>query len=165
MKNNFITQSELKDLIEYDPNTGIFIWNKSRAGVRKGDIAGTKRPDGYYYIGLNRVRYYAHRLAWLYVHGAFPTGDIDHINGNPSDNRLSNLREVTRQQNLFNMRKKKNVSNVKGVTLCKKTNKWTIVFRVNGVATYFGHYDNIEDAEKVVRAKREEFHGVFANHG
>jgi hypothetical protein len=160
-----ISHLELVDLISYEAESGVFTWVKSRVGVKKGSIAGTKRPDGYIYIGINKLRYYAHRLAWFYMYHEWPKGDLDHINGDTSDNRICNLREVTRRQNLLNMRGRPSSSGVKGVTQCRKTLKWGVNFRVEGVKKNFGCYKTKGEAEQIARLKREQLHGEFANHG
>ena len=87
-----LTQERLKELLKYFPRTGRFRWRvRGPRGEPVGREAGT-RHGGYRSIGIDGVRHYEHRLAWLYVHGEHPTGDIDHDNGNPADNRISNLK-------------------------------------------------------------------------
>jgi hypothetical protein len=112
-----ITQKQLKELLSYDSNTGVFTWIKktsNRAPV--GNVAGYLNHDGYVYIKINNKIYSAHRLAWLFTNKAYPENMIDHINGNRSDNRICNLREATRVENAYNQKKQKNnTSGVKGV--------------------------------------------------
>jgi hypothetical protein len=87
-----LTQERLREVLKYFPRTGRFRWRvPGPRGAPAGREAGT-RQGGYRSIRIDGVRHYEHRLAWLYVHGEHPTGDIDHDNGNPSDNRISNLR-------------------------------------------------------------------------
>jgi hypothetical protein len=99
-----ITQQQLKDVLNYDSNTGLFTWAKAiGTRIKIGNIAGTKsNRDGRIYIKINSIRYTSYRLAWLYVYGYWPTKYIDHINGIVDDNRICNLREATHSENLQN---------------------------------------------------------------
>lgn len=98
-----ITQEQLKELLDYDPDTGIFTWKVDRIAIGAGRKAGWLSPRGYIYITINSRRYLAHRLVWLYAHGFLPS-ELDHINRDASDNRLCNLRVVTGSQNNRNRR-------------------------------------------------------------
>lgn len=123
-----LTADELRRLLTYDPSTGLFRWAVKRSGVRYGEIAGSFHD--YCRIRINRLEYKAHRLAWLYVHGRWPVGDIDHINGNPSDNRIENLRECSHAQNLTNTKlRSDNTSRMKGVGKIRNLNLWRATFR------------------------------------
>ena len=98
-----LTQERLKELLHYDPETGVFRWKVDRPkGVKIGNKAGTLDQDGYRKISLDGKRFYAHRLVWLYVHGEFPFDQIDHKNRVPDDNRLVNLRQATSGENRAN---------------------------------------------------------------
>ena len=121
-----ITQSQLKELLHYDPETGVFTRLKSTtSNARICDIAGYKKQDGYLLIGINIKQYFAHRLAFLYMTGKFPQKQIDHINTIRDDNRWSNLREANNQQNSYNQTKyKNNKSGFKGVCWHKNKKKW-----------------------------------------
>ena len=161
-----ITQSELKELLHYDPETGIFHWLKSTTrSVKAGYVAGGKNHKGYVRIGVNKKRYLAHRLAWLYVYGYFPKYDVDHINTIPFDNRISNLREATTPQNQHNVKMSKaNKSGVKGVCFDRSRKKWMAQLQVNTKKIRLGRFDNIDDAEKAVKEAREKYHGEYARH-
>jgi hypothetical protein len=160
-----VTQKELKILFSYDQDTGEFIWLKS--GVRGGrQIAGRKAGtlgfDGYIEICINKKRYKAHRLAWLYVHGKWPSRSLDHKNCIRHDNRIGNLREAFHYQNLANCRKSKaNTSGFKGVTLHKRTGKWWTAIMINGKRHYLGLYKTPEEAHaaymKAARSNLGEF--------
>jgi hypothetical protein len=163
MSKEIITQSELKLKLEYNSDTGIFTKKTASGGSKIGSIAGTKRNDGYIQISINNYRYCAHRLAWLYEYGEFPKNYIDHINGNPEDNRLCNLREATNQQNVFNSKlRKDNTSGIKGVIWDKSRNSWKAQIFLNGKCFNLGRYANIEDAESVVNKARLNLHNEFA---
>ena len=100
-----MTQAELKSILSYDPDTGVFLWLESRRGVTAGTVAGSTRHDGYQSIRVRRKSYLAHRLAWLYTHGEWPEKNIDHIDHDPSNNRVSNLRDVPQTVNNRNLKK------------------------------------------------------------
>lgn len=102
-----LTQERLKELLVYDKTTGEFTWRvKPNKCLEAGTKAGAYRPDGYYYIGINNVKHYGHHLAWLYEFGNYPTY-LDHIDGNPSNNRIENLRLSSHGQNMHNQRTSK----------------------------------------------------------
>lgn len=111
----------------------------------------------------NTSPYAAHRLAWLIVTGRWPEHTIDHINGDPSDNRFCNLREATAAENLRHRGiMKSNKSGVKGVHWFKQYNKWRAIIVARGKQIFLGHFDNIEDAKAAYRQAAVELHGEFA---
>jgi hypothetical protein len=98
-----LSQIFLQELLEYNPNTGVFFWKKKLQGRRKSRIAGCANPQGYIVIGIDGKTYFAHRLAWLYFYAYLPNSKhIDHINRDRSDNRIENLRLVLPSENNFN---------------------------------------------------------------
>jgi hypothetical protein len=162
-----ITQSELKELLHYDPNTGIFTWKVDKAkNVKKGNIAGRKKINSYIQIQINKKLYFAHRLAWLYVHGEMPENYIDHVNGIKSDNKILNLRKATPQENQFNRKlNKKSTSGIKGITWHKTNKRWNAVLNVNNKNIHLGSFINLNIAKQVISNARNKYHGDFANHG
>ncbi len=98
MKHN-IAPERLHECLYYSPRTGKFFWIESRRGMRRGQQAGTIGTRGYRQIKLDGTIYYAHRLAWLYIHGNFPKDQVDHKNRVRADNRIVNLREATNRDN------------------------------------------------------------------
>lgn len=162
-----LTQKYLRETLHYDPETGVFTWRVPPArNVKNGSVAGCLTSHGYIQIGVKNRLYAAHRLAWLYVYGKWPTNLIDHINGVRSDNRITNLREATSAENQYNILKaKNNTSGVKGVTWSKQHKKWRAQCRVNGKNHRLGLFADICEAEQVVKQFREQHHGKFANHG
>jgi hypothetical protein len=139
-----MNQERLKELLTYDPDTGNFFWNvdKSR-GAKKGQKCSIEATNtGYLRIGIDGKRYLAHRLVWLYVHGQFPDNDLDHINRIRTDNRICNLRQATRAENL------QNKSNVKGVYWHKRAKKWLAQIKLNKKHFYLGLHENFEDARQ-----------------
>ena len=146
-----LTQERLKEVLGYDPETGMFRWKMSPApSVNIGDTAGHKHIRGYIQIGINGKRHRAHRLAYLYTHGYIPEYGIDHIDRNPSNNRIDNLREVSQQCNMRNTGNYcTNTSGCKGVYWNKHNNRWCAQITVNGKRKYLGTYDKDDFASAV----------------
>lgn len=162
-----ITQSELKKLVHYDPNTGIFTWKKKTGHrIKIGDKAGSDRGDGYFKIRIKYKAYKSHRLAWLYVYGYFPENCIDHINGNPSDNRICNLRLATLSQNQYNRKKNSNnKSGIKGVYWNENKKKWKAVIGLNSKKIHLGYFNDFFEATCCIMSARNKLHGSFKNFG
>lgn len=149
----------IKDILRYDPETGDFFWIKSGKGMTAGMKAGCIYQSGYIFITIKGKPYRAHRLAWLYMTGVWPSNHIDHKNTIRSDNRWCNLREATNQQNGFNSRKiKKGSSIFKGVSRHKKSGKWEV--RVSG--NYLGLFDTEIMAAAVYNSAAKKMFGEFA---
>lgn len=160
-----LTQSRLKELLNYDSNTGFFIWAVSRRGCVPGRKAGYVRHDGYVCIRVDRRLYLAHRLAWLWINGAWPadTMDIDHANTNTSDNRICNLREATRTQNLCNVSlRSDNTSGFKGVCWCTQKKRWKARIYISGKQKHLGYHDSPEIAHAAYCAAAQVAYGDFA---
>lgn len=145
-----LTQQRLKELLHYDPETGLFKWIVSRRGVpKKGSVTGWYDKDGYHLITIDYKRYQAHRLAFLYMTGTFPTDQVDHINRIKDDNRFDNLRLVSNLENGHNKSiHKNNTSGVTGVDWYKQKKKWRARIRVNYKQIHLGLYGTIEEAKK-----------------
>lgn len=162
-----LTQTRLKELLAYDPNTGVFTWlvNPSyRASA--GDPAGSLSAQGYRCIQIAGRKYRAHRLAWLYMTGAWPEHDIDHRDEDKSNNRWMNLRPATRSQNMLNKSSRTdNKSGIKGVSWNKRRKLWHAQLQIQGRKIHVGHYANKEEAAMAIKKARTEQHGEFANHG
>ena len=119
-----LTQNRLKELLHYDPETGIFTWRVSRRGAKSGSVAGV-HDNGYIRIKIDYELYLAHRLTFLYMEGYFPEYHVDHKNRIRDDNRWSNLRHVSRQCNQRNASiAKDNTSGITGVCWHKNNKKW-----------------------------------------
>lgn len=154
-----LTSTTLKEVLQYDAKTGLFTWKVSRGIVRAGTIAGTPHTHGYTHITLKGKRYFAHRLAWLYTHGSWPSFEIDHVNRLKSDNRLLNLREVTSSQNQQNrLLTKNNSSGFKGVTWNKQKSKWWAKITVNHKKYHLGFFDTPEEASLAYQAGAIKLH-------
>ncbi len=142
-----LTQAKLKELLHYNPDTGIFTWLNGRGnGTLKEDKAGSI-CNNYIEIGVNKISYYAHRLAWLYMEGYFPENEIDHINRIKDDNRWCNLRHVSSTCNKRNRDKQSNnTSGVSGVTFHKHNNLWQAQIKVNNKNIYIGAFKDFIEA-------------------
>ena len=156
-----IKQSELKELLKYNSKTGEFTWLSCR---RKNLTAGSKNRNGYIVIGINNKRYYAHRLALIYING-FCGEEVDHIDGNTSNNSLDNLRNVNSKENSKNCSKpKSNKSGVVGVSFDSINRKWRSTIKVNYKQINIGRFNSF-DAAVSARKKAEKEHGFHKNHG
>lgn len=150
-----LTAARLRTLVEYFPDTGIFRWRASRQRVLVGGVAGSIDSKGYLRIGVEGKVYAAHRLAWLYVHGVWPSDQIDHINRDKIDNRIANLREATPTENNRNQNKsRKNTSGHVGVSWSKAKQKWHAQICYLRKLIHLGYFTELEDAI-AARAKAE----------
>ena len=167
-----ISYCVLQDRLDYDPSTGVFtwkaipnpihrekIWNKRFAGTR----AGSTDKAGYTRIKIHGSSESAHRLAWLWVTGKEPSDEIDHRDGDRSNNRFDNLREATRSQNCQNrVPLPKGASDHCGVYFHKRNNRWIGQINADKVRHYLGSFKTEEAANAAVRAARARLHGEFA---
>ena len=160
-----ITQSQLKAMIDYNPETGEMYWRERKQG-RKFGLLGSLDGKGHLRICINGKQHAAHRLAWLYVHGEWPKDQIDHINCVKTDNRIANLREATNAENMRNVGKQSNnTSGIKGVSWHKHTRKWRATIKVDGKSKHLGLFDCPELAALVYSEHAEKLHGEFARIG
>lgn len=129
----------------------------------KHRVAGCKHHDGYIVIGLDYALWLAHRLAWLYMTGSFPSGLLDHKNGDRSDNRWSNIREASRAQNSQNTRRKRGHScGYKGVSRSNKCKRFRAVITVDGKQIRLGNFATPEQANKAYAEAARQHFGEFA---
>lgn len=142
-----ISHEKLKRILNYDKDTGHFTWLvKTSRKVVAGKIAGGTNVAGYTVIGVGGKTYYAHRLAWFYVTGSWPD-QIDHSNGDRSDNSWKNLREATYQQNILNSKlAAHNTSGFKGVSWHRGAGKWSAQIVLDGIQKYLGLYETPQEA-------------------
>lgn len=160
-----LTQAYLKSILNYDPETGVFVNRVDRAYNAKAGIeAGWATTGGYKSIVIKGKKHKLHRLAWLYTYGEWPKY-IDHINGDASDNRISNLRSIEKIENHKNMRRfSSNTSGVTGVNLDRSSNKWVAKIMVNYRAKSLGYYSDWFEAV-CARKSAERLYGFHVNHG
>lgn len=163
-----VTSDRLKELLSYDPDTGLFIWRVDR-GTRRcaGSVAGHVFNESgslqYRSIGIDGRNYKAHRLAWLMVHGRWPANGIDHIDGNGLNNAIANLREATQSENLRNRgASANNKSGLKGVHWHRRDRKWVAQITIAGTPKCLGYFDDPAKAHAAYRAAAKEHHGEFA---
>lgn len=143
-----LTQARLKELLHYEPETGIFTRRVSTGNqVKAGAVAGGLKLNGYVQITIDGKGYLAHRLAWFYTEGYFPEHDVDHVNRIRDDNRRINLREASRSCNLKNAGDRStNSSGVKGITFYKRANKFQAQIVINWRCHYLGRYETLLEA-------------------
>lgn len=160
-----LTVEFLNSRLEYDPITGKFTWKVAKGGKRVGDEAGSVNDQGYVLIRINRIIYRAHRIAWIMIKGYSPEGEIDHIDGNRSNNSWSNLRDVPRLENKRNQGKvTTNTSGHNGVMWYKAGQKWHAQITVEGKTIHLGYFEKIEEAVKA-RKQAETEYGFHETHG
>jgi hypothetical protein len=153
-----LTPERARELLDYNPETGSFTW---RVKVNKrwpaGMLAGRINKNGYRYIKLGKMLL-AHRLAWFFIHGNWPTASIDHINGERDDNRISNLRVVSTATNNQNLRSAKpnSLSGLLGAS--KNHGKWTASIKVGGRYHYLGSFSTPEEAHQRYLAAKRQLH-------
>ena len=147
-KCNSGSQEDLKEVLEYDPETGIFIAKTNRGyKYKKGDVLGVIQRQGYLQVCAPGFNAQGQRMAWFYMEGYWPEHHVDHINRIKDDNRWCNLRHVTRSCNFFNRpAQRNNTSGVTGVYYNKQTNKWYPQIRVNHHMVTGGFFDEFKDA-------------------
>ena len=162
-----ITQQRLHELFEYRDDGNLIRKVSTTNRVKVGDVAGYRNNNnGRYYVTFNKKNYLLHRWIFMYHHGYLTNGkDVDHIDGNPGNNRIENLREITHAQNLLNSKiYHSNTSGIKGVYWNKQRCKWQVQLSIKGKVKYLGQYTTLEEAKAVIEKARNEHHGDFARH-
>ena len=158
-KEQALTHERLTGLLYYDPETGVFVWRQSRGTKKAGSFAGYI-VDGYMMVKIDKREYYAHRLAWFWVHGQWPPDEIDHANNARDDNRLCNLRLASGIQNTANaQRRSDNRSGYKGVGWHKHKKRWCARIKQRTI----GYFADPIAAAKAYDAKARELFGEFAH--
>ncbi len=160
----------LTELLHYNPISGIFVWKVDRGGpARSGCRAGTRHVIRYknctyarWYITIDYVKYFAHRLAWFYVHKKWPEREIDHIDGNPENNAIANLRAATRSQNAANKRSAPNTtSGHRGITYY--CNGYKVEIYMFGTRHYIGRFKTLQEAIVARNDAARRIQGGFAH--
>ena len=145
-----------RGLLAYDANSGVLTWRVSRGKAKAGSVSGSVKKDGYRSVCVFGKSFQAHRLAWLIVHGAWPRQQIDHINGDRDDNRLSNLRDVSVVGNAQNRHKANGSSGLIGVT--KHKNGYQAQIGVSNKVRYIGLFRTANEARAAYLAAKQELH-------
>lgn len=159
-----VSRQRLLDLFRYDDETGNLVRKIGRSGpkARVGDIAGRITEKGYVRVYVDGSPYAAHRLIWI-MHYGESAKEIDHINGIKSDNRIENLRSVTRSQNRMNVGAySSNKSGVRGVSWSKANKKWIAQIQKDGRKIGIGYFSTIEEAKIAYEAAASKYHGEYA---
>jgi hypothetical protein len=150
--------------LRYDPKTGLLFWKIYKSGKYLNTPAGTLFKSGYIMIKHKNCFLRAHRIAWLLTTSKWPLKDIDHINGNRSDNRLTNLREASKSQNAQNSKiRKDSRSGITGVYIHKGIkNNWRVRITINSKTKNLGYFNVLEKAKKVRQQAEKKLFGNFA---
>ena len=159
-----LSSAELRNLVDYNSLTGEFRWLVSRTNrIRIGILAAHPGKNKYLRVRIGEKLYLAHRLAWLYVTGEWPRGEIDHADRNPHNNAIANLRDTTPIQNKQNQSlRSDNTSGVKGVTWCEAKQKWQAQIVVNKKNKQLGRFDSFSLAVAARRSAEESQFGQYA---
>jgi hypothetical protein len=156
----------IRNHLSYEPGTGVFRWIKSKSPQDRmavDAVAGHLHHTGYRVIRFMDRPYLAHRLAWWFIHGVMPLGDIDHEDMDKDNNRIGNLRPATRSQNQANRGPPpKNTSGFKGVNLCKQTGRWLARIQVDDRRKHLGRFDSAEAAAQAYDIAARQLHGKYA---
>ncbi len=166
-KESLLSYERLLEVLSYDTDTGIFINKITRSNnALEGNIAGNTNTidNKYLEIYLDGKHYAAHRLAWFFAYKIWPLNDIDHIDGNKSNNKIANLREATRSENLYNRgNRKDNTSGYKGVCFDKRSGKYRAYININGKQKSLGYHYTAEKASEAYKLAAKELHKEFYN--
>lgn len=154
-----LNQTRLKEVFEYSPENGTLTRRLKQTGTAKGSISGSTSSEGYLVTSVDGKVYKCHRLAWLYMTGEWPQGQIDHINGIRSDNRFENLRDVTKQTNIENQRKSQRSNKSTGVLgTFKNGKKFAARISHNNIKIYLGVFCTLEEASAAYIAAKRMLH-------
>jgi hypothetical protein len=156
-----LTQESLKALFDYDPETGVFSRKPISSKIARYTKVGRVGKTGYLVLAIAGRLYKAHRLAWLYTYGEMPSGLLDHIDANPLNNSISNLRLASPSENSCNARRRRNnKSGVKGVYF--QDNRWVAEIQKGGQRFRLGRFDTLEEAARAYTEAAKRLHGEFA---
>lgn len=153
-----LTAERVRELLIYDPDTGIFRWRISGHGVKVGDIAGRINLHGYRQISIDHRYRRAARLAWLYVYGCWPSGQIDHKNTMRDDDRLVNLRDATLAVNAQNQRRAQRNNKTGMLGVSQQDGRFKACIRINGKQRYLGNFATPDEAHTAYLVAKRRFH-------
>lgn len=164
------TPEQLREMLDYDKDSGVLVWKKCdfRSNAWNGKYPGkhaitSDSGCGYRKGEVMGCTVYAHRIAWAIVHGEWPSGEIDHINGNSLDNRLVNLREASSSENSMNQKgHKDSLSGLKGAGWHAQRGRWVSSIFAKGKRYHLGLFDSPQEAHEAYCKAAKEIHGSFA---
>lgn len=156
-----LTVEWLRENLIYEPDVGVFLWKTRGPGRMMGKVLGSKNWDGYLAMKVAGTLYYAHRLAWLYVHGIWPGSAIDHIDGDRSNNAIGNLRLATHSQNAARKKSHRRIAPARGVM--PQGPGFVARLYHGGKRHYLGYFSTVQAASAAYEAKAREIHGQFAH--
>ena len=154
-----LTYERLREVLHYDPETGVFTWLvRTSTRIKVGDVAAAADGRGYIVIGVDGVLYKSHRLAFLWMTGEWPPQFVDHINGVRDDNRWSNLRPATRSENNQNVRRARAGNRTGLLGVCRYRKRFKAQIRVDGRNLCLGTFDTPEQAHEAYLAAKRRLH-------
>lgn len=166
MAKPLVTADELREDVIYCPESGLFRRRRTTQWFKEGDPAGCKNGRGYIIFSVRRRMYPAQRLAWLYMTGEWPNGFVDHIDGDPANNRFSNLRVVTPAQNTWNRRRcRRNSTGVIGVSFLSGRGKFAAHITVSGKRRCLGEFNTIDEAASARKLAEKQFIAPYTRRG
>ena len=153
----------LREWFHYDAEKGTLVWKVDRQKAFAGTLAGNPDPKGYRHVGILGTYYLVHRVCWAIHYGEWPSSFLDHINGDPSDNRICNLRSVTRQQNNMNQKlRSTNKTGLKGVYFHRATGKYAATICYQGRHRHLGVFADPAEAHEIYSLAAELLFGTFS---
>jgi len=153
-------EEEILRKLSYNPHSGIFLWEETNYRKTPLTCAGNLDKSGYIRIHVVGRKVAAHRLAWFFSHGEWPQQEVDHINGDKSDNRINNLRLVTRSQNQMNSDKSKGF----GVDFYKKYGLWRARITKDSVVKHLGYFETKEKAKCAYLEAKQKLHKEYGGY-
>lgn len=167
-KETMLCHQRVRSLFDYDPLVGRLVWKRKISpfsSVPVGSVAGTLVPRCCYRaVRIDKVAFYEHRLIWFWHHGVWPDGEVDHINRDRSDNRLENLRVVTREQNQQNTgRARNNTTGVRGVSFIRSQQRYRASIGFDGRRVIIGQFRTLEEAAAAYQSARTKHHSNFSS--
>ena len=156
-----LTLARLREILDYEPDTGHLIWRvRTSNRITVGRIAGSAHCAGYIQVCIDGQMFLGHRVAWFHIQGTWPAFEIDHLNGVRTDNRLVNLRDVPAAVNMQNLRRAstRSRSGILGVSWSHHSQKWTAQISLNNQQRNLGMFDSIEEAQAVYLSEKRRLH-------
>lgn len=150
----------ISEVLEYCKENGVLRWKEKRGRVNIGDIAGCVKNDGYRWLRVGQKTYSAHRIAWFLSFGDWPKNEIDHINGDKDDNRISNLRDVDKSTNMQNCRKPNTINSLGILGVSRRGSRFRATIRHGGKSIHIGYFNTADAAHHAyIKSKRNLHNG------